>query len=76
MTFWASPSYSTGYGIFAFIWNYVVPLVVFIFCYTKIIWIVRESSMTIRTVTVNRTTVDNKGRAKPPTTVDAKQVIF
>jgi len=41
--YWPSLAFSTIYSLSAFLMHYCIPLGVFAFCYTKIIWTVRGS---------------------------------
>jgi hypothetical protein len=47
----AKPEAGTSYGIFKFVWHFLLPLLIFIFCYTNIIYVVRRQN---RIVSRNR----------------------
>ena len=38
-TFWPSPLFKNAYGVFIFFITFLTPLMIFIFCYGKIVWI-------------------------------------
>ena len=38
-TFWPSPLFKNAYGVFIFFITFLTPLIIFIFCYGKIVWV-------------------------------------
>ena len=38
-TFWPSPFFKNAYGVFIFFITFLTPLVIFIFCYVRIVWV-------------------------------------
>ena len=38
-SFWPSPLFKNAYGVFVFIITFLVPLIILIFCYGKIVWV-------------------------------------
>ena len=37
-TFWPSPFFKNAYGVFIFIITFLVPLIIFVLCYGRIVW--------------------------------------
>ena len=72
MTYWPSPTYAVAYSIFSFCVYFVFPYITFIFCYSRIIWIVRRSSA--KTGQINRRTVNQLGATKDQSIMNSKQV--
>jgi hypothetical protein len=49
--FWVSPDASGFFSLAVFLWQFLIPIMIIVFCYARIIAVIRHQTLTIRPIT-------------------------
>jgi hypothetical protein len=65
------PDAGKSYGMFKFVWHFLLPLLIFIFCYTNIIYVVRRQNRIVAETGQPRSSTVDPTVRQPPSGVKA-----